>query len=40
MVFTENTEENEPTAVAKKTKRGLQPTTVIIAFFMPAVENL
>jgi hypothetical protein len=40
MVLPENTQKNEPTAGAKKTKRGFQPTTVIVAFFMPAVENL
>jgi hypothetical protein len=40
MVLPENTQENEPTAGAKETKRGFQPTTVIVAFFMPAVENL
>jgi hypothetical protein len=40
MFFTESTQENEPTARAKKTKRGFQPKTVIVAFFMPAVDNL
>jgi hypothetical protein len=40
MVLPENTQENEPPAGAKTTKKGFQPTTVIVAFFMPAVENL
>jgi hypothetical protein len=37
--FTESKEEYEPTAAAKKNKRGFQPTTVIVMFFMPAVDN-
>ena len=40
MVLPENTQENEPAAGAKKTKRGFQLTTVVVAFFMPAVHNL